>query len=139
MKKISLLLVSLLMVAGMAMAQNQGRGGNRTPRETAQEMTDRMVKEYSLDDDQKSKLLEVNDQYLKDAQKRYEAARGQAGNNNNGERPQMTQEQREKMRKEMTEAREAYNKKVKEIFTEDQFKAYQKKEQEARSQRQPRG
>ncbi len=135
MKKISFILVCLFMVVGMSMAQNQGRG-NRAPRETAKEMTDRMTKEFKLNDDQKAKLLEVNDQYLKDAQKRFEQMRGQGSNN--GERPQMTPEQRDKMRKEMTAAREAYDAKIKEIFTEDQFKAYQKKEAEARSQRQNR-
>ena len=61
MKRISFLLVALLMVGGMAMAQGPRRGGqNMDPKERAERMTERMAKEYSLNETQKKQLLEAN-------------------------------------------------------------------------------
>lgn len=134
MKKISLILVSLLMVGNLVMAQNRGNG-RMNPRETAQEMTDRMVKAYSLNDEQKTQLQTVNQQFLEDAQKRFEAVRGQAGNNPSGERPRMTPEQREKMQQEMKDSREAYNAQIQKILTEEQYKSFLKDEQERQANR----
>ncbi len=105
------------------------------PRETAQEMTDRMVKAYSLNDEQKTQLQTVNQQFLEDAQKRFEAVRGQAGNNPSGERPRMTPEQREKMQQEMKDSREAYNAQIQKILTEEQYKSFLKDEQERQANR----
>ncbi len=123
MRKISLILVSLLMVGNLVFAQNPGRMN----RETAQEMTERMVKSYSLDDNQKTQLLEINQKYMEESQKRFEAMRGQGQD--------MSSEQRDKLRQEMTASREAYNEKLQKLFTEEQYKAYQKDEQERQARR----
>ena len=61
MKRISFLLVALLMMGGMVMAQGPRRGGqDMDPKTRAERMTERMAKEYSLNETQKKELLEVN-------------------------------------------------------------------------------
>lgn len=62
MKKITLLFIALLTTGTMLMAQGGPRGGQRNiePKDRAQRMTERMVKEYSLSDAQKAKVYDVN-------------------------------------------------------------------------------
>ena len=61
MKRISFLLAALLMMGGMVMAQGPRRGGqDMDPKTRAERMTERMAKEYSLNETQKKELLEVN-------------------------------------------------------------------------------
>ena len=61
MKRISFLLAALLMMGGMVMAQGPRRGGqDMDPKTRAERMTERMAKEYSLNEDQKQQLQDVN-------------------------------------------------------------------------------
>ena len=61
MKRIAFLMIALFMIGGVVMAQGQrGEHKKMTPAERAEKMTERMVKEYSLNDAQKKQLLEVN-------------------------------------------------------------------------------
>ncbi|NDV83696.1 DUF4890 domain-containing protein [Bacteroides sp. 51] len=62
MKKITLLFIALLTTGTMIMAQGGPRGGQRNmdPKDRAERMTERMVKEYSLSDAQKAQLYDVN-------------------------------------------------------------------------------
>lgn len=60
MKKIGFLIVALLLTGGMAMAQGPRNGNKMNPKERAERMTERMAKEYSLNEAQKKDLLEAN-------------------------------------------------------------------------------
>ena len=54
MKRIAFLMIALFMIGGVVMAQGQrGEHKKMTPAERAEKMTERMVKEYSLNDAQK--------------------------------------------------------------------------------------
>ena len=61
MKRIVFLMVTLFLMGSVVMAQGQrGEHKKMTPKERAEQMTERMVKEYSLNDTQKKQLFEVN-------------------------------------------------------------------------------
>jgi len=65
MKKIAFLLIALFTTGTILMAQGgpRGRQGgqrNMDPKDRAERMTERMVKEYSLNDTQKKEVYEVN-------------------------------------------------------------------------------
>lgn len=111
MKRIGLLLMTLFMVCSMMMAQGQRGNRNMDPKQRAQEMTDQMTKDYSLTDDQKGKVATLN---LEMTQKMSE--------NTDGDR--------DARRASMQAAREDYNKKLKEVLTEEQYKKYTKAESE---------
>ena len=127
MKRIAFFMMALLLVSGMAMAQGGQRGGNRQmdPKQRAENMTERMVKEYSLNDTQKQKLLEANLAFVE----KMSAPQKDA----NGKREKMSNEDREKMRAEMKKNREDYDAKLKEILTKEQYDTYTKKQAERES------
>lgn len=61
MKKIVLMLMAAFFMGGVTMAQQARRSDKMPePKVRAERMTERMAKEYSLDDAQKGKLLEAN-------------------------------------------------------------------------------
>lgn len=61
MKRIILIMVATFFMGGLVMAQHARRGDKMPdPKVRAERMTERMVKEYSLDDTQKKQLLEAN-------------------------------------------------------------------------------
>lgn len=146
MKKIVLVLMAAFLMGGMAMAQERGegrRGGDRKmdPKEMAQRMTDRMAKEYSLNEDQKKQLLEINQQMMeKMGQGR--PGPGMRPGGKDGQRPELTDEQKaemEKKRAEMEAAQKEYNEKLQTILTKEQFEDYQKKQQDRGRRGGPRG
>lgn len=116
MKRIAFLMVALLMVGGLAMAQGSRKEGKMKmdPKERAEKMTERMAKEYSLNEAQKKQLLDanlaLNEQMAKKAEDQ-KAERGQ-------------------MRKEMKANNDAYNAQLKKIMTEEQYASYVKKQTE---------
>lgn len=148
MKKIVMTMVALLtMTAAVAQDNNsENRQRREFKKPTPEEMTTRMTESLKLDDKQQKKVLELNKEYenvLGGPGMGRGFGRGQRGprpdgqtgasqNNNNQqqrpERPQMTEEQRAKMQ-QMMEKRQEYNKKLKEILTEDQYKTYQEQNQ----------
>lgn len=145
MKRISFLMVAFLLLGGIVMAQGPRRGQKQMdPKERAERMTDRMVKEYGLNETQKKQLLEVNQAWtekmtLNARNMQKGDQKGQSVDSSNqkksskgtrGQRPQMTKEQREKMWQEMKASREAYDAKLKKIFTKEQYEAYVKKQAE---------
>ena len=144
MKKIVMTMVALLtMTAAVAQDNNsENRQRREFKKPTPEEMTTRMTESLKLDDKQQKKVLELNKEYenvLGGPGMGRGFGRGQRGprpdgqtgasqNNNNQqrpERPQMTEEQRAKMQ-QMMEKRQEYDKKLKEILTDDQYKTYQK-------------
>ena len=61
MKRIFMILMAAFLIGGMAMAQHARRGDKMPdPKTRAEHMTERMAKEYSLNDSQKKQLLEAN-------------------------------------------------------------------------------
>lgn len=132
MKKITFLLAVACIFTMTAFAQdnNQQQGGRRTMDPTAmiKRMDDGMTKSITnLTDDQKTKIHELNTNYVNDMSKN---------------RPQMTQgqmpsqEEMQAMRDKMTKSREAYQTSLKSILSETQYAEYEKYE---KSQRQGRG
>ena len=145
MKKIVMTMVALLTMT-TAMAQNNENGQRRGfQRQTPEEMTNRMADQLKLDDKQKSKVLDLNKEYesvLMDGMGRG-FGRGQGGpggaggfqGGQQGQRPQLTDEQRAEIQKQMQqrqEKRQEYEKKLKEILNDDQFKTYQEQQQQQR-------
>ncbi|MCD7976256.1 MAG: DUF4890 domain-containing protein [Tannerellaceae bacterium] len=60
-KKLSLMLVALFTLGGVAMADEvKPERKQITPKERAEKMTERMAKEYGLNDTQKKELLDLN-------------------------------------------------------------------------------
>jgi len=132
-----------------------------------QERTDRMVEKYGLDEAQATKLLELNKKYpghmMEPGMRGPHNHGGHGGPGMRGQRPgtrpdgqtprdtmarrgrpdmngrpqmseeqtQKMKEQMEKMRKEMEESRTAYNNELKDILTDKQFQAYQEDLQKA--------
>lgn len=146
MKRISFLLVALLMVGGMAMAQGPRRGGqNMDPKERAERMTERMAKEYSLNETQKKQLLEANMALMekmgtRPGKMKPEMRQGKEGQSqatdsctckqDKRKAPRMSKEDREKMRQEMKASREVYDASLKKIMTKEQYEAYTKQKAE---------
>ena len=144
MKKIVMTMIALLTMTA-AVAQNNENGQRRFQRPTPEDMTNRMADQLKLDDKQKSKVLDLNKEYesvLMGGMGRG-FGRGQGGpggaggfqGGQQGERPQLTDEQRAEMQKQMQqrqEKRQEYEKKLKEILNDDQFKTYQEQQQQRR-------
>jgi polyhydroxyalkanoate synthesis regulator phasin len=108
MKKIAFLMIASLFSVAAIQAQMP-----MDPKEMAQQMTDRMVEQYSLKADQSKKLLEANTEF---ATKMSEAfGQGQ---------PDMAAFQK---------VQEEHTAKLKTILTEEQFKAYEKEQAEMRA------
>lgn len=127
MKRIVLWMMAMMFMGGLAMAQNGQRGGGQQmdPKERATRMTERMVKEYSLNDTQKQQLQEANVAWVEKMGTRTRGERGK--------KSEVSKEDREKMMKEMKEAREAYEKELQKILTKEQFADYTKKQAERES------
>ena len=124
MKRLVLMLTVALFAAGMAMAQDAPRHGDKKmdPKERAERMTERMAKEYTLNDSQKQQLLDAN---IALAEKMGEMPM---------RRDNLTEAQRaekkaamEKKRDEMKAAHEAYDAQLKKIMTPEQYAAYSAK------------
>ncbi|MDR0973978.1 MAG: DUF4890 domain-containing protein [Prevotellaceae bacterium] len=111
MKKVFFLMSALLLTTVVAMAQ-----GPMDPEEMAQRMTDRMVEQYSLNDDQAAKVLAVTKEFAG----KMMPARGQGGQPDEAAMQQFRKTQEE------------YTAKLKGILTADQFKAYEKDQAERR-------
>ena len=135
-------MVALLTMTA-AMAQD-AKSEKKAPKEpTAQEMTDRMAKDLGLDDSQKAKVLALNNEYKDvlrgpgmrrgrgprpDGQTGATAQQQDQQKQQKKERPQMTDEQKAKMKANM-EKRKEYDTKLKQILTEEQYKKFQKQHQ----------
>ena len=127
MKRIVLIWMAAFLMGGMAMAQHARHSDKMPePKVRAERMTERMVKEYSLNDTQKQQLLEANLALVEKM----------------GDMPihQLTHEQRaqkkaemEKKREEMKTARIAYDSQLQKIMTEEQYAAYSKKVQDRKA------
>lgn len=155
MKRIALLSVFALFVGGMSMmaqdAPQHPRRGNDAPdpKVVAERMTERMAKEYSLNDEQKQQLLEANQVLMEKTGNFRHAPRrrphkGEARPERK-DRPQLTDEQREqrkaefeKRRAEMETARKDYETRLQSIMTKEQYEAYNQKQKERKAKMEER-
>lgn len=132
MKRIVFWMVALLLIGSTAMAQGGRKGGERMDSKTrAERMTERMVKEYSLNDTQKQQLMDANLAWVE------KMAGNQVGRSNKQKdenAPKVSKEDREKMMAEMKKSREDYDAQVKKILTKDQYDTYVKKQAEREKQ-----
>ena len=135
MKKIVLTLVTLLsMTAVFAQSDNKEQKG---PRElTPQQRTDFLAKKLNLTDAQKSQMLALNTEYAdvlkgpgmrqgKRHQKPVDGETAATQQQQRPERPEMTDAQRDEMKKRF-EKRKEYDEKVKKLLTEEQYEEYKK-------------
>lgn len=135
MKRIAFLMFALLMAGTMTMAQGPRRGGGereRDPKAHAERMTERMVKEYSLNDTQKQQLLEANLEMVQNMgeRNRPEPPKEKAKEKKGKEKKETDRPSREELQKKMKESREAYDAKLKQIMTKEQYEAYTKNREE---------
>lgn len=140
MKRLVFLFAIAFMAGTVAMAQGRRRGEKMPDaKERAERMTDRMVKEYSLNDKQKQKLLELNTEMMG---KMSEAPAIHRNKGKKGEKPECNcncvhkkevAKKRDKAPKADAankEFREAYDAKLKDIMDKKQYEAYSKKKTE---------
>jgi len=117
MKRIVFWMVALLLMSGVAMAQGNRQGGRQ-----------QMVKEYSLNEDQKQQLQDVNLTWVQ------KMAANQGGRSKDNKAAKMTKEEREKKMAEMKKSREDYDAQLKKIMTKEQYDSYVKKQAEREKQ-----
>ena len=148
MKKIVMTMVALLTMT-VAVAQNNENGQRpEFKKPTPEEMTNRMAENLKLDDKQKSKVLALNKEYESVLMGGPGMGRGFGRGMGRGprpdgetgatrkndqqkqrpQRPEMTDEQKAQMKANM-EKRQEYDKKLKDILTDDQYKTYQEQHQ----------
>jgi hypothetical protein len=162
MKKIVLAMAVAFLATTGVMAQDENKPERKQPTksEMVQHRTESMAKRYGLDEQQTAKLQELNNKYAdmvavphRGGNGRF--SRGMRPVDRNGLQPKDSLQgeqkrgglgrgqhrfdgprggQREKMRKMMDE----YNAELKNILTDEQFKAYEADRQKMRSNRAPR-
>ena len=147
MKKLILAFVALMTITSVqAQDDNNSSRGERRRFDRTEMMkrrTDEAVKKYGLNEEQAAKLLELNTKYADrmgqgmgapragagrrgGARPSFDANRG-GGNRQQGQRPELTEEQKqnmEKMRAQREEAMKQYDEELQAIMTADQYKAY---------------
>jgi len=137
----------LALGGGSAMAQEKKcdccKGEKMDKTEMSQRRTEQMTERYGLDEKQSKKLLELNKEYGDKMRPMGRPPRMRPNDNPSKEQMQGEQaqerpnkEQFEEMRKKMEEEREAYNKELKKIMTDEQYAKY---EQDEKNMKQPRG
>ena len=146
MKKMMMTLLAAVVVSTAAVAQN--KDDNKSPQDNnrKQEMvkhrTDRLVKDYQLNDQQARRLLELNTKYadkMRPHHPRHHGPHGMKGQrpeppkgDKKGERPEPPKGDRQDRRKEMDETMKAYEAELQKIMTPEQFKKYQADMQQRR-------
>jgi len=126
-----------------AMAQNECKKDQQCEGQCP-DRTEMMVKEFGLDDAQAAKLKALNEKYpdlngprrMGPPPARRDSCCGKADANEQPTRRRMppSKDMKEKM-EQRRQQREAYEQELKAIMTDDQFAAYQKKQEEMRSRR----
>ncbi len=137
----SIFLSLALCLSLTAAAQNSDKKGSKAPKQmTPEQVTNQMATQLNLSEDQKTKVLALNNQY-KDIVGRGPGMGGprppkggqkadnqnqQAGQQQGSrpELPQMSDSQKQQMKQHMQQ-RKAYEKQLKQILTDDQYKKYQ--------------
>jgi periplasmic protein CpxP/Spy len=117
MKKIGMIMLSLMLVALTSIAQPGQR--NMNPEDMAKRQTAQIKEAVGLDAKQEKQVYDLN----LESSKKMQAMREAQGGNFEG------------MREKMTEMRAEQDKKMKAILTDAQWKKYEKYQEERRAQR----
>ncbi len=129
--------IAAMMVSSFSFAQGFGGGfggGDFDPAQMAQRQVDRVAEGLDLSQAQKDSLLSFYTAQQKEQMERMQKMMEEGGGGfNMGEGPS------EDMMKEMQARREATEKKLKSILTEEQYEKYQKAQEERRQQMQQGG
>lgn len=162
MKQIVIAMAAALMLSSTAMAQDdkQGKRDGKRPDKTEmiQHRTDEVAKKYNLTEQQKEQLKALNTKYADNFGRGMGPRGGRGGRPDmqrqgdnkrerpqQGQRPQLTDEQKaqmEKARQEREESMKAYDAELQKIMTPEQYQAYKADMEKNRRQgggRGPRG
>lgn len=153
MKKMILALVATVMVTA-ASAQDDNQGARRDRQfdrtEMQKQQTEAFVKKYGLNEEQSKKFQALNEKFAKTMGPgmmggprggRGMRPGGGNGQRQQGQRPELTEEQKQQMearRQERDAAMKEYDAELQQILTPEQYKAY-KADQEERMKQGPRG
>ncbi len=138
MRKVIMTMVALLSMTVMT-AQTTNSENNKPQQEmkgkrmTHEEMTTQMTSKLNLSDEQKTKVAALNKEYqdclMSEPPQRpdgQQMSKDQASSQTSGSKPQMKKTSGKKQASTETQAkRQEYDKKLKEILTDDQYKSYQ--------------
>lgn len=132
MKRFNLFLVAVLLLSGVAIAQNrQGRGQrNISPEMRAERMTERMARELSLTEEQKKQVNEINLAFIKEAKvgkEDMEELRGAPAAPSKEGKKEIRKVKRDEMKKVhtyMNAACESRDAKLQEVLTNEQYSKY---------------
>lgn len=148
MKRLNLLLIAVMLVGGMAFAQ--GKPGKKqtkvTPVERAEKMTERMAKELSLNEQQRSQVNTINLAFLKEMQECKKDKKALEGVCDSKNSARLSKESRadlkkvhrnesKKMKGYMKAARNSRDLKLKEVLTKEQYALYQKNKEEQKAKK----
>lgn len=136
--------MAAFLTGGMVMAQHARRSDKMPdPKVRAERMTERMVKEYSLNDTQKKQLLEANLALVEKTgnmpmHRRPDMRKGKKDSDScccakADKHHAQRKAEMQKKREEMQAARTAYDAQLQKIMTKDQYAAYSKKMQERKA------
>ncbi len=128
--------IAAMMISSFGFAQGFGGGfggGDFDPAQMAQRQVDRVAEGLDLTQAQKDSLLTFYTAQQKEQAERMQKMMEEGGGFGMGEGPS------EDMMKEMQARREATEKKLKSILTEEQYEKYQKAQEERRAQMQQGG
>lgn len=141
MRKFSLLMMLFLMIGGVAMAQKPMKKESMTPEMRAQKMTDRMVKELSLNEQQAKSVQVLNLQFVEQMKDKKMGMKDKALCDSCKKMVKERKAENHKMRREFKESKELRNDQLKTILTKDQYDLYMKnmKERAEKAQKVQRG
>lgn len=143
MKKVSLFLIGIMIMSGISFAQSgPGKGRQHvSPEIRAEKMTERMVKEYSLNESQAEQLKVVNLEFAKQLQKNH-GRKDITNKDIKQKRNKSTSKDFKKdkntaeMKEMRTKAKEAFKlreSKLKKILTNEQYAQYEKNKEQKRN------
>jgi periplasmic protein CpxP/Spy len=122
MKKLIVLFLSLMLVAGFTYAQERDEGDRpskggqdrpkMTPEEMAKHQTQRLVKELNLNKEQEAKVLDIHKKYMEKRPVDFSKMRD------------ASEADRKKMFEEMEKVQDQRNKEIRAILTADQAKKF---------------
>ena len=156
-------LLAAVMVSTAAIAQdkdsNKPSMDNNRKQEMVKHRTDRMVKDYQLNDTQAKKLLALNTEYADKMRPRHHGPHGYHGPHGmrgerpeppkadmkgerpeppKGDRPEPPKADRQEHHKEMAETMKAYDAELQKIMTKEQYEKY-KADMQQRREKGPKG
>jgi len=125
MKRLGIVLIVLVLTASVSLAQDRRGRGNFDPEEMAKRQTEQIKEAVGLNADQEKKVYELKLATGKKMTELRDEMQGGGGF--------------EGMREAFGKIREEEDKKMKEILTNEQWKAYEKWQEERRQRRGSRG